>query len=187
MYSVAQQRVSTARIGVITLLCLLSFGSGSLAQTLRPKDTNPAPTAAAPAQPEPQKPTWMVNCTNVPGGFDCRASQTLYFTKTRSRALTLVVQTRPSAKKPVLLMQVPLGVYLPAGVTLQIGKDAAKTLPIQSCNQEGCFTEYALTDADISAMLKEADLTVSVQDLKKTPGTFKVPGLGFAAAFSKMK
>ena len=34
-------------------------------------------------------------------------------------------------KKPVFLMQLPLGVYLPAGATLQIGKEEAKTLPFR--------------------------------------------------------
>ena len=103
------------------------------------------------------------------------------------RVLTLVVRTTEDAKKPVMLIQVPLGIFLPAGITLQIGEDAAKKLPLQSCSQEGCLTEYAVTDAEIAVMQQDADLTVSVQDLKKAPVTLQVPGLGFAAAYSKMK
>ncbi len=157
------------------------------ATTARSRSGPTAPTQPAPGEAAPPQPTWMVNCTNVSGGFDCRASQTLIAKKTGVRVLTLVVRTTPDAKKPVMLIQVPLGIFLPAGITLQIGKEAAKKLPLQSCSQEGCLTEYAVTDAEIAVMQQDADLTVSVQDLKKAPVTLQVPGLGFAAAYSKMK
>ena len=85
-----------------------------------------------------------------------------------------------------MLIQVPLGIYLPAGVTVQIGKEAGKRLPLQSCNQEGCVTEYPVTDAEIAALQQGADVAISVQDLKKAPVTLQVPGLGFAAAYAKM-
>jgi invasion protein IalB len=129
----------------------------------------------------------MVNCTSVTGGFDCRASQTLFIKNTRQRVLTLVVRTTPNANKPVMMIQAPLGIYLPAGITVQIGKDAAKTLPVQSCDQGGCLTEYAVTDDEIAAMRGGADVTISVQDLKKAPIKLQVAGLGFADAYAKMK
>jgi len=174
------------------ILSLSAISTGH-AQTLQPKQPQPAPAAgAAGAQPAPgeatqPQPTWVVNCTNVPGGFDCRASQTLYVTKTGTRLLTLAVRTAPDAQKPVMLIQVPLGIYLPAGITLQIGKDPAKKLPFHTCNQEGCLTEYSVTDAELATMQQDSDLTVLVQDLNKKPVTLPVPGLGFAAAYSKMK
>jgi invasion protein IalB len=181
-------------IARLAFLGLLAFCTAVVAQTLQPKQPQPAPAAAptAPTQPAPgeavpPQPTWMVNCTNVSGGFDCRASQTLIAKKTGVRVLTLVVRTTPDAKKPVMLIQVPLGIYLPAGITLQIGKDAGKKLPLHSCNQEGCLTEYPVTDAEIAAMQQGADVAVLVQDLNKAPVTLQVPGLGFGAAYAKMK
>lgn len=181
-------------IAGFAVLSVLAFSTEVVAQTLQPKQPQPAPAAApaTPTQPGPgeaatPQPTWMVNCTNVSGGFDCRASQTLLLKDTGVRILTLVVRTTPDAKKPVMLIQGPLGIYLPAGLTIQIGKEPAKKLPLQSCNQEGCLTEYAVTDAEIAAMQQGADVAVLVQDLKKRPVTLQVPGLGFAAAYSKMK
>ena len=178
----------------LAVLSVLAFSTEAVAQTLQPKqqqptlagaqDTTPQPS---PGETAPQQPTWMVNCTNVPGGFDCRASQTIVIKQTGQRLLTLAVRTTPDAKKPVMLIWVPLGIYLPAGVTVQIGKDAGKRLPLQSCSQEGCFTEYPVTEPEIAAMQQGADVAVLVQDVKKTPVTFQVPGLGFAAAYSKMK
>ncbi len=177
-------------IARLAFLGLMAFSTGAAAQTLQPKQPQPdqaAPTQPAPGEAAPPQPTWMVNCTNVPGGFDCRASLTLIIKKTGQHLLTLVVRTAPDAKKPVMLIQVPLGIYLPAGVTVQIGKEAGKRLPLQSCNQEGCLTEYPVTDAEVAALQQGADVGVSVQDLKKAPVTLQVPGLGFAAAYSKMR
>jgi len=77
--------------------------------------------------------------------------------------------------------------YLPAGIALQIGKDAATILPLQTCTQAGCVAEHALTDAELTAMQGEADLTVSMQDLNKKPTTLKVPGLGFTQAYAKLQ
>jgi invasion protein IalB len=91
-------------------------------------------------------------------------------------------------KKPVLLMQLPLGVYLPAGATLQIGKDEAKTLPFTSCARGGCIAEYAITDAELAAIAKGADITISAQGgVSRKPFTLTVPALGFAAAYAKIK
>jgi len=182
---------SMARAGTVAVLSLLSFGGASIAQTQQPKMPAAAPTAApataAQGGAQPAGPTWMVNCTNVTGGFDCRASQTLFAVRTRQRILTLAVQITPNAKKPVMMIQGPLSIYLPAGITVQIGKEAAMVLPVQSCDQGGCLTEYAPSNAEIEAMRKGADLTVTVQDLKKTPIKLTVPGLGFAEAYAKLR
>ena len=90
-------------------------------------------------------------------------------------------------KKPVLLMQLPLGVYLPAGATLQIGKLEAKTLPFTSCDRGGCIAEYAVTDGELNAIAKGADLKISAQIVQRKPFTLTVPALGFAAAYAKIK
>jgi invasion protein IalB len=182
-----------ALIAGIAVLSLFGLGSGSVAQTLQPKATQPGPgRATAPAQAgaeeaQPPRPTWMVNCTSVTGGFDCRASQTIRSANSRERLLTLAVQITPDSKKPIMLIQGPLGMYLPAGVTLQVGRDAAKVVPLQTCDQSGCFTKYDVTDAEIAAMRSGADLTVTILDVKKAPVELKVPGLGFDQAYAKLE
>jgi invasion protein IalB len=129
----------------------------------------------------------MVNCTNVAGGFDCRASQTLFLRDRKIRLLTLAVRKAPGDKRPVMLIQGPLGFYLPGGITLQVGKEAAKALAVQTCDQVGCVAEYAISDAEIEAIRDGADLTVTMQDLKKTPVPLKVPTIGFAEAYAKLQ
>ena len=46
---------------------------------------------------------------------------------------------------------------------MQIGKEEAKTLPFTSCDQGGCVAEYAITDAELAAIAKGANLTISAR------------------------
>jgi invasion protein IalB len=170
------------------ILVLLAFDNGALSQTLQQKQPDKAtPTQPGPGQTAPSQPNWAVNCSNIPAGLDCRAIQSLFFKSSGQRLLSVVVHVPPDTKKPELLLQLPLGVYLPAGASLQIGKDAAKTVPYKSCDQYGCLAEYAITEAEIAAMSKGSDLTITMQNLNQQPVTVTLPALGFAAAYAKLK
>jgi invasion protein IalB len=129
----------------------------------------------------------VVNCTSSAAGLDCSASQSLFIKETGQRLLSVALRIPADTRKPVLMLQVPLGIYLPAGVTLQIGKDAARKVALQSCDQNGCLAEYPITAAEIDAMLKGADLSITVQNLKQEPITVPVAALGFPLAYAKIK
>jgi len=153
------------------VLCILAFGAGAL--------TQPTP---APAQAQP---IWGVNCAGTPGGLDCRAIQAAQMTNTGQ--VTLAVRVPAETKNPVMLLLLPMGIYLPSGVTVQFGQDAAKTVPLQNCDGAGCLAEYAITEAEIAAMLKGSAVTISVRDRDKQPISVQVPGTGFPAAYAKIK
>jgi invasion protein IalB len=173
-----------------TVLCLLGFGHEALAQTAQPKGqaapvNAPADAAGQPSQPQPN---WIVSCNQTRPGLECRAGQSLFLKRTRQRVLSVAVRMPADTKKPNFLMQLPLGVYLPAGATLQIGKEEVKTLPYTSCDQGGCIAEYAVTDAELASIAKGADITISAQgSISRKPFTLTVPALGFAAAYAKIK
>lgn len=176
-------------IAACAVLCLLGFGHAAVAQTAQPKG---APQVNAPAesagQPSRPQPNWIVTCSQTKPGLECRAGQSLLLRQTRQRVLSVAVRMPADTKKPIFLMQLPLGVYLPAGATLQIGKGEAKTLAFTSCGQGGCIAEYAITDAELAAIAKGADITISAQRSgDRKPFTLTVPAIGFAAAYAKIK
>jgi len=146
----------------------------------RAQHTQPAPTQTRPAQA-----TWRVSSSQA--GLDCRATQVLFVKTTGQRFLTLAVRVLPGTKRPEMLVEVPLRTYLPAGVVLQFGQDAAKAVPIRSCNRSGCLATYAVTEAEIGAMQNATDLTVSIRDLQKRQITLTVPVEGFVEAYAKIK
>jgi invasion protein IalB len=175
-------RVS-ARIASVLAICVFTSGPVAMAQTNQPKAT-PQPQQA---QQQPPRPNWVVNCSQGQQGLECRAGQSLFFKQTGQRFMSVAVVVAADTKKPQLLLQLPLGVYLPAGVSLRIGKGEAKTLPYESCDQAGCVAEYAVTDAELSAMAKGANLTVSAANRQKKSFNIEVSSDGFAAAYAKIK
>jgi invasion protein IalB len=130
---------------------------------------------------------WRVNCSDNQAGLDCRAVQTLFVKQTGQPFLSVVVHVPPDTKKPIMLIQAPLGTYLPAGVTLQFGQDAAKAVPFRNCNQSSCVAVYPVTEAEIGAMLNRANLAVSIQNRQRTPIKLTVQGADFPEAYAKMK
>ena len=182
-----QMRLRNPAITAGIVLCLVGLSSAALTQTAQPKGQHvevPASEAGRPSQPQPN---WIVTCNQTKPGLECRAGQSLFLRQTRQRVLSVAVRMPADTKKPVLLLQLPLGVYLPAGATLQIGKLEAQTLPYTSCDQGGCIAEYAVTDAELGAIAKGADLTISAQTVQQKPFTLTVPSLGFAVAYAKIK
>jgi invasion protein IalB len=179
-------KISTRKLQITggALLCLLALGSWALAQTKLQKA--PAP----PVQMQPSRPPaiWVVNCADNNGKLDCRAGQTVFLKSTGQRVLAVAVRVPADTKKPILMVEVPLGAYLPAGASLQIGQDQTKVLPFKGCDQGGCLAEYPVTDAEIADMSKGADLKISVQNQNQQPAfTITVPVTGFAAAYAKVK
>jgi invasion protein IalB len=172
-----------------TILGLL-MTTGGVAQTAQQKQ--PAPQGAAQPQAGQQQPRppaiWVVSCDDNRGKLDCRAGQSVFIKTTGQRLLSVAVRVPADTKKPILIIQVPLGVYLPAGASLQIGKDEAKMLPFRGCDRGGCVAEYAITESEIAAMTKGSDLTISVQNQNQQPAfNVTIPVTGFAAAYAKVK
>ena len=163
-------------------LWLLSAG-GVVAQTSG-SDVNIGEPQAKPVQPA--QPSWEVVCTGSQAGLDCRVGQSLPFVGEGGR-LIVALEIPPDTRVPVMLLRLPLGVYLPAGLSVRFGNDAAKQLQFESCDQNGCSAKYAITKAEIAAMLNGADVTISAQNLKRQPVVVRVPALGFSAAYAKIK
>jgi invasion protein IalB len=84
------------------------------------------------------------------------------------------------------MLQVPLGVSLPKGLTVQFGGDNPKAIAFQSCSVNGCLAEYPITETEIASLLNGADLTLSVHTSNNTPLTFRISAAGFANAYDKM-
>jgi invasion protein IalB len=184
-------RISARKLMVAggAVVSILGLGSDAPAQTQQQKAPArveaPAEAAGQPSRPQPN---WIVTCSQTRPGLECRAGQSLFLRQTRQRVLSVAVRVPADTKKPVFLMQLPLGVYLPAGATLQIGKDEAKTLPFTTCDRGGCIAEYAISDPELAAIAKGADITITGQgNVSRKPFTLTVPALGFAAAYAKIK
>jgi invasion protein IalB len=189
MSFVAKRSRHTCRIiGGVAACCLL-LNSGAFAQTQQSKTDQPtgAPTTEQQEQqPAPQR-AWVLNCANQDAGLVCTAGQLVVLRQgQRTIRINAAVRVDPKSKKPTLLLQLPLGIYLPSGVTLKFGGGKAKAIAFQSCNPNGCVAEHEIAAAEINTLVQGADLKLSVRTTDKTPFEFDVPAKGFAAAYAKM-
>src|SRR5688572_25537416 len=125
------------RLLICFLSGLLALGGSGAAQTLQPKSQQQQPAAPAEGQQQAPGPSWVLTCANSPIGLDCRVGQSLFIKESGQRLLSIVLRVPPDTKKPKMLLQLPLGIYLPAGVSIKFGKSAAKLLPLESCDKVG--------------------------------------------------
>jgi invasion protein IalB len=142
-------------------------------------------TQSPPVQaPEPQ-PIWGLNCAGTLKGLDCLAVQQVPIAR-RARVI-VVVRMPPDTDKPVMVLRVPAGIHLPAGLKLQFGQNPAKQVPLRTCEGASCRADYAVTDAEIASMIQGQPILISLEDGKRRPLSVDVPSTGFAAAYAKMK
>ena len=147
----------------------------------------PRPAVAQTREESPQQPGWSVNCANRDGSLSCEALQTITMRKTRQHLLSVSVRRNPEGAPAAMLLHLPHGLFLPAGLEIKVDGGEAKALPVQTCDARGCYAGTTASEVDITAMQKGAIFAVSFQNLKKETITVNVPLAGFTAAYDKLK
>jgi invasion protein IalB len=128
---------------------------------------------------------WQVQCEGTGAALDCRVAQTIVARQTNQLLLSVVVR-RPPKETPALMLHLPHGLFLPAGVTVQVGTGKPQPLAIQTCDQRGCYAGQPLANDMLAAMQKADQLTVAFQDLKKQPISVRLALQGFRDAYAKL-
>lgn len=182
-----------------SLLAALA-GSLALATAVAAQDKEAKPAAAPAAAPsataspqetgalpsQQQAPGWAVQCANPGKGLSCRASQTIIVAKTRKLLAQISVSKPEAGKDAAMMLQLPLGLYNPAGVTLSVDDQKPEVLPIQTCDAKGCYAGAPVTAERLSALSKGTKLSIAIQDLNKKQIAIPVPLKGFEDAFKKL-
>jgi len=156
---------------VVSLLQFTNFASA--------QDTKKAPEKA-------QGSLWSVNCTNPGKAFQCKLTQRIVLRKTRQLLLAVTVQKSGKPKKPSMMIQLPHGLFLPAGIKIQIDKNKLLQRPIQTCDSKGCYVGLPLADNQIKLLKQGRKLKIEFQNLKKKAITVPLPLRGFEAAYKKL-
>lgn len=157
----------------------------------------PAPAAqAAPANPaaetpaaNPPPPGWVARCSSASRSapLECAIEQTAVLTKTGQLIVLVNIRVPADTRTPVALVQLPLGLNLPAGAKLQIDEGKVADLQIQTCEARGCYANLPIA-ADMLAALKSGkQMKISFQNLARETITIPMPLADFAAAFEKIK
>jgi invasion protein IalB len=184
-----------------TLLALGSIGPGYAQQAPKAKaaprtaqtTTAPGAPAAEPAAngaaPAAAPPGWAARCTSASrdAPLECAIEQSAVLTKTGQLIILVSVRVPGDTHTPVALVQLPLGLNLPAGAKIQIDDGKTVDLQIQTCENRGCYASMPVAPELLSALKSGKQLKVLFQDMAKETITIPIPLADFAAAYDKIK
>ena len=186
------------RLVVLTSVILLGGLSPLLAQAPK-KGAAPAPAASPAAAPspvpspaaegQPPAPGWVARCGSVSrdAPLECAIEETAVLTKTGQLVVLVNIRVTSDTRMPIALVQLPLGLNLPAGAKLQVDDGKSVDLQIQTCENRGCYANLPIASDMLAAMRAGKQLKVSFQNLAKDPITIPMPLTDFAAAYDRIK
>jgi invasion protein IalB len=146
----------------------------------------PSPSSAAPA---PAQPTWAARCSSPSrdAPLECAMEQNAVLTKTGQLVVLVNIRVPGDTRTPIALVQLPLGLNLQAGAKFQVDDGKAIDLPIQTCENRGCYASVPVSPEMLNALRSGKQLKIVFQDLAKETITIPMPLADFAAAYDKIK
>jgi invasion protein IalB len=182
------------------LAALAAFGSAGHAQQAAKSKAAPraaAQTTATPATPQaepvpaaaPAAPGWAARCTSASrdAALECAIEQSAVLSKTGQLIVLVNIRVPSDTHTPVAVVQLPLGLNLPAGAKLQVDDGNAVDLQIQTCENRGCYASTPIAPDLLAALKSGKQLNVSFQNLAKETIAIPIPLADFAAAYDKIK
>jgi invasion protein IalB len=147
------------------------------------------PQAGAASQSQQPQSGWAARCTSASREtpLECAMEQTAVLTKTGQLIVLVNVRVPSDTHAPIALVQLPLGLNLPAGAKLQVDDGKVVDLQIQTCENRGCYASGPIAPDLLAALKSGKELKVSFQNLAKETMSIPLPLADFAAAYEKIK
>ncbi|MGA2996814.1 invasion associated locus B family protein [Bradyrhizobium sp.] len=188
-----------ARLAMVAVLATLSAAGTSSAQQKTPKakgqgqgqaQTQPtsAPSPSGTPAP-PAQPGWAVRCSSPSreAPLECAMEQNAILIKTGQLVVLVNIRVPGDTRAPIALVQLPLGLNLQAGAKFQIDDGKSADLPIQTCENRGCYASVPISSETLNALKAGKQLKISFQDLGKETITVPLSLNDFSAAYDKIK
>jgi invasion protein IalB len=136
-----------------------------------------------------QPPSWSVGCSanERTAALNCAVEQRAFVANTGQLVGSVSVRVPGDKTGPVMTITTPLGLFLPAGVSVAIDDAAAQTLQVQTCDAHGCYAELAVSDDLLSRMFNGKKLNVGFQDMSRQPINLALSLAGFTPAYARIK
>ena len=160
--------------------------------------TLPLLATAAHAKDEPKKPTqknfqdWTLVCQK-PEKADkdvCVLVQTLVSKdkdSDKERPLMRVETVITNTGESGMIFALPLGFFLPQGLSLQVDEGEAKRFPVEVCVPDGCRAALATNDDLLKALRSGSQAKLTFYANPQKPVTFPVSLKGFSAGYKALQ
>lgn len=131
---------------------------------------------------------WMLKCEGQGRAAQkCYVFQTLQLQQTGQRVLTVVVGNLGPNGARIAHFTAPLGIHLPAGVTLKIDDGEPFAATVETCAADGCKFTIPLDDPFLRSLQRGRVLRVGFLDsVTRRQITVAVSLVGFADAFAAL-
>ncbi|MFO1122063.1 MAG: invasion associated locus B family protein [Hyphomicrobiales bacterium] len=149
-----------------------------------------AQEAPASAVTKPPAANWASSCSapSRTAPLSCTLEQRVVLRETGQQLARIAVQTSgPEPRTPGLLVHLPLGLSIAAGVSLSVDGASPRKLPVQTCDANGCYAGSTLDPDLLTALQRGRDLTLTFEDLQRKPISVGFRLDGFSAAFANIK
>ena len=118
----------------------------------------------------------------------CQISQTLLDKETDQPMMKIAVGYVPDKEQPVAVITLPLGIFLPPGIELQIdGKGKVGRLPFNTCLPSGCQAGVQLDEDFVSRMKQGSQMTVTFGNPQGKGVAAPVSLKGFTAGLTSVE
>jgi invasion protein IalB len=195
-------RGARARLAAVAVVVALGLG----APLAFAQQDQQAPAGAAPAQQgapqegaaqpeleltERQFQDWMVRCGRPEGQEQevCEMQQEQVDSEERT-VMAVAVGRVPGTSDVGLLILLPLGILLPAGVTMQIDGGAEIPLQVERCERQGCRIEHLVEPELLNRLKAGTKATVYFEAVdpqgKRQRLGVPISLLGFTAALGEV-
>ncbi len=174
------------RVAVGLVLGVLVFADPCVAAAQEGAPAAGAPASAPPAQ---QQPVWSTTCTGATRSSiaDCAIEQRVFLSQTGQLFGAMTIRVPADTRAPVMMLQLPLGLFLPAGIAIAVDGGTPEALPVQTCEASGCYAGSPISAALLAAMKKGSQLGITFQNMQKKSITMPISLSGFTAAFSAIE
>jgi len=131
---------------------------------------------------------WLFECQALAANkTSCLLSQTLIKKESNQRVLRLAISKSQQNSGFMLVSVMPLGIYLPAGVTVKTEKGIVIPMIMKACTKQGCIASTPLSKKHLRAIKAGKKLTVIFLANQATPITLPISLNGISAGLKELK
>ena len=137
-----------------------------------------------------QKSKWSTNCVSYDRNSPAQCSMNHVVTVQETGQVLFNVTLRVAKTKgqmPFLDIIAPLGFFLPRGLSLSVDGNELFNLPIQRCDNKGCFAGVVLSSEQLGLLEDGDSLAVTFSPNMDQSAEVKVPLTGFTDSYAKIK
>ncbi|MBV9114279.1 MAG: invasion associated locus B family protein [Hyphomicrobiales bacterium] len=147
----------------------------------------PQGTADGTSQPPPTE--WISRCASEArqGTLECVVEQTAVLQKTGQLVAAVSIRVPSDTHQPSLAVQIPVGLFLPAGVSLTIDEKKPINLALQTCDLKGCYAAMPISPEILGELKSGKKLAVSFQNLTKESISVPLQLTNFDQAYQKIQ